>query len=246
MGILGLALVFGLMVSGCLTEPDDGSGNPIPNNPNTPENPDNPGNPNDPPNSSKNIAVYMEKPTTWSQVYAYVWDDGGTEYTGSGSGTVLTGQSGGYYSFQAKDVENGYINVRFNDGGSHSSLDILDVETDTYYKSAGAFSGDNTKITLTASTSGSFTAPALTAVPATTEEFIFPQSTYKYTVEVRADDKGDGPLYGKWSSEISVTTPPGGFHECPCLRRRAIKSRSKGEIADTTAARAYPYVAVQR
>ncbi|MDR2096600.1 MAG: starch-binding protein [Treponema sp.] len=387
-GILGLTLVFGLMVSGCPTEPDDGSGNPIPNNPNTPENPDNPGNPNDSPNSSKNIAVYMEKPAAWSQVYAYVWDDGGTEYTGSGSGTVLTEQSGGYYSFQAKDVENGYINVRFSDGGSHSSLDILDVETDTYYKSAGAFSGDNTKITLAASSSGSFTAPALTAVPATTtvtlnwtlipdadgyvmydefvefdedeeeipdseywhfqkilpreqtsylddnygeyleaaniytwklvavkfngsfeysdlagmedddldeeafsenytvlydfgikevetlegtlpaptglkiledeltptsvalqwepvdgagyymvwwwndgsdgreegwyyieaafdpqyvdadEEFIFPQSTYKYKVEARADDEGDGPLYGKWSSEVSVTTPP--------------------------------------
>jgi hypothetical protein len=39
------------------------------------------------------------------------------------------------------------------------------------------------------------------------EEFIFPNSTYKYLVEARADDHGDGPLYGQWSDEVTVTTP---------------------------------------
>jgi hypothetical protein len=39
------------------------------------------------------------------------------------------------------------------------------------------------------------------------EEFIFPSSTYKYKVEARADDHGDGPLYGKWSNAVTVTTP---------------------------------------
>jgi hypothetical protein len=116
----------------------------------------------------ESITVYMKKPAGWPQLYAYVWDDGGTEYAGSGSGTALTGQSGGYYSFQTNQVENGYINVRFNDGASNSTLDILDVETDTYYQSAGVFSGDDSKIRLVAGVTGNIAAPALNAVPAAT------------------------------------------------------------------------------
>lgn len=90
--------------------------------------------------NTKNITVYMEKPNAWSQLYAYVWDDGGTVYSDDAPGTALTAKNAnGYYSFQANQAEYGYINVRFSDGSASSSIDILGVEDDTYYKSAGTY-----------------------------------------------------------------------------------------------------------
>lgn len=152
MGILSLGLVFGLILTGCPTETDDGSGN----NSNTPSTPNTP---NDPQDSSKNIAVYLEKPTNWSKVYAYVWDDSGKEYSESSPGTLLTTQSGGFYSYEAQSPEYGYVNVRFNDGASQSTLDIFGVDTDTWYKQAGTYSADTSKILLNQNNSAAIAIP---------------------------------------------------------------------------------------
>jgi hypothetical protein len=122
-GIISILLVFGLFLTGCPNPADDsGTGNSI----------------NPPP--PKDITVHLEKPAVWPRVYAYVWDDSGKEYTDANPGTLLT-QSGGFYSYKAQSAEYGYINVRFTDGGSQSTLDILGVDTDTWYKGAQVFSG---------------------------------------------------------------------------------------------------------
>ncbi|MDR2535664.1 MAG: starch-binding protein [Treponema sp.] len=142
-GICGMMLTYGLLLAGC--------GNPAAED--TAEN-------NPPVNSPHNaVTVYMQKPAGWSQVYAYVWDDAGAEYSESGAGTLLTDQSGGYYSFRADSPEYGYINVRFNDGGSQSTLDILGVGTDTYYQSAGTYGGSPSKTILRAGETAAVTAP---------------------------------------------------------------------------------------
>ncbi|MDR1220295.1 MAG: InlB B-repeat-containing protein [Treponema sp.] len=118
---------------------------------------------------AKNITVYMEKPNAWSQLYAYVWDDGGTVYSEDAPGTALTAKNtNGYYSFQANQAEYGYINVRFSNGGSSSSIDILGVEDDTYYKSAGTYLAGGSELLLRAggtavvSTTPMFTASEVT------------------------------------------------------------------------------------
>jgi len=116
-GMLSVALAFAMAVLGCPSEVEKPEENP--------------------PAGSKTITVYMEKPSDWSQVYAYLWDDGGKEYTSGAPGTLLTSVSGGYHSFKAEGAEYGYVNVRFSDGSSKSSVDIFGVNTDTWYKSAG-------------------------------------------------------------------------------------------------------------
>ncbi|MDR3170955.1 MAG: starch-binding protein [Treponema sp.] len=159
-GILSLALVFGMLLFvGCPTE-DDGGNN---------TGGDNPGGENPGGNTTgTNITLYMAKPASWSNLYAYVWDDSGKEFTATTPGTALTTQSNGFYSYQAQSAEYGYVNVRFSDGGSNATLDILDVEADTYYKSAGTLSGNSSKVKLVAGSTGSFTTPALSGTPAST------------------------------------------------------------------------------
>lgn len=142
-GILGIAPVFGLLLAGC--------GNPAGDDNSAPVNPP----------VTKAVTVYMQKPADWAGVYAYVWDDSGKEYSEGEPGTLLTSQNGGYYSFKADSAEYGYINVRFSDGGSQSAMDILGVDSNTWYQSAGAFSGDRSKVVLRAGETS-----AVAAVPA--------------------------------------------------------------------------------
>jgi hypothetical protein len=95
-GMFSILLAFGLVFVGCNDSTnDDGNGNDTPNNP--------------PVNLSKNITVYMEKPAGWSQLYAYVWDDSGKEFTAATPGTALTTASSGFYSYQAQSAEYGYV-----------------------------------------------------------------------------------------------------------------------------------------
>jgi len=136
--------VFGLLLVGCDNSSGDGPNN-IPVKP------------------AKDITVFIQQPSDWSGVYAYVWDDSGKEYNGSGSGNLLTNQNNGFYSFKAESAEYGYINVRFNNGSSKSALDILGVNTDTYFKSTGTFSGDSSKILLQESSTSNISAPVFKA-----------------------------------------------------------------------------------
>ncbi|MDR0558319.1 MAG: starch-binding protein [Treponema sp.] len=101
----------------------------------------------------------MEKPSGWAQLYAYIWDDGGNEYSDSSPVALLTAASNGYYSFQASDVEYGYVNVCFSDGGSHASIDILGVDANTYYKSSGAYPADSSKVLLQSGVTANIPAP---------------------------------------------------------------------------------------
>jgi hypothetical protein len=165
-GILSLALVFGMLLFvGCPTEDDGGSNTGGDNTGGDNTGGDNTGGDNTGGDNTggdttgKNITVYMEKPAGWSQLYAYVWDDSGKEFTATTPGTALTTASSGFYSYQAQSAENDYINVRFSDGGSNATLDILGVDSNTYYKSLGTFSTDSSKVRLNASTNGTFTAP---------------------------------------------------------------------------------------
>jgi len=95
----------------------------------------------------------MEKPSDWAGLYAYVWDDSGKEYNGSGSGNLMTNLNNGFYSFRAESVDYGYINVRFNNGGSSSAIDVLGVNTDTYFKSTGYLNDISRNILMQSSTS---------------------------------------------------------------------------------------------
>jgi hypothetical protein len=124
---LAVILALGLVLGGCDTEA---------------ENPDE----NQPADISKDITVYMEKPSDWYELYAYVWDDAGNEYTASSPGTLLNSAGNGYYSFRTNKAEYGYINVRFSNGGSQSSIDILGVDANTYYKSSGVYLEDTSKV----------------------------------------------------------------------------------------------------
>jgi hypothetical protein len=154
-----LTIAFMLLATGC----DTG------NNPG-----DNPGKQDDeqgdelPVNQSRSITVNMQKPAGWSQLYVYAWDDSGTEYTGAAPGTELTDSSGGFYSYNVSSAEYGYINVRFGDGGSHSTLDIQGVDSNTYFTDAGAYTGDSSKILVAASSNSNFTVSTFTGTPATT------------------------------------------------------------------------------
>jgi hypothetical protein len=158
MGILSLALVFGMLLFvGC---PEDGGNNTGGENPSG-ENPagetpsgDNPaGETPGGDTTGKNITVSLKKPASWSQVYAYVWDDNGNEYTQANSGTQLS-ESSGFYSYKAS-TQYGYVNARFTDGASNSTMDILDVEADTYYQAASYSSGST--LLLNESSNGTFT-----------------------------------------------------------------------------------------
>jgi hypothetical protein len=117
---------------------------------------------------SRNITVNMQKPDNWSFLYIYAWDDSGTEYTGAAPGTELTSSSGGFYSYNVPSAEYGYINVRFSDGGSNSTLDIQGVESNTYFTNAGTYTGDSSQIRVAASSNDSFTASTFTGIPAIT------------------------------------------------------------------------------
>jgi hypothetical protein len=152
-GLLALASM--VVVTGC-----DTGNNPV----------DNSGQQGDelPSNQSRSITVNMQKPANWQSLYLYAWDDSGTEYTGAAPGTELTGSSGGFYSYNVPSAEYGYINVRFSDGGSNSTLDIQDVESDTYFASDGAYTGDSSKILVAASANSSFPGKTFTGVPTTT------------------------------------------------------------------------------
>jgi hypothetical protein len=154
-GILSLALVFGMLLFvGCPTE-DDGGNN---------TGGDNTGGDNTGGNTTgKNIMLYMAKPAGWSNLYAYVWDDSGKEFTATTPGTALTTASSGFYSYQAQSAEYGYVNVRFSDGSSNKTLDILGVDTDTYYQSAGAYAGDSSKVLLRASNTATIATPQFKA-----------------------------------------------------------------------------------
>jgi hypothetical protein len=148
-GMFSIVLAFGLVFVGCDNPAnDDGNGNNTPNNPVNPP---------------KNITVYIEKPASWSQLYAYVWDDSGKEFTATTPGTALTTTSNGFYSYQAQSAEYGYVNVRFSDGGSGQTLDILGVDADTYYQSAGSYAGDSSKILLRASNTATIVTPQFKA-----------------------------------------------------------------------------------
>jgi hypothetical protein len=175
-GILSLALVFGMLLFvGCPAEDDGGNNTGGDNTSGDNTGGDNTGGGNTGGDNtggdntggdntggnttSKNITVYMEKPADWSQLYAYVWDDSGKEFTAATPGTALTTASSGFYSYQAQSVEYGYVNVRFNDGGSNTTLDILGVDADTYYKSAGAYSGDSSQVLVRSSNTATITTP---------------------------------------------------------------------------------------
>jgi hypothetical protein len=145
-GIFGILLVFGFIFAGCTNPTNDEGDN---NNPNTPP-------------INENITVYMQKPSGWSSLYAYVWDDSGKEYTASAPGTELTETSNGFYSYQAQSAEYGYINVRFTDGGYNSTLDILGIDKDTWYKDAEIYSAISQTV-VQSSDSSSFTTPQFTA-----------------------------------------------------------------------------------
>ena len=109
LGILAFALVFGLFMAAC----DNGLGS------------------SSVPSDTIDITVYMQKPSEWSQLYAYVWDEAGKEYSNSGNGTMMIGPgSDGFYSFKTNSPDYGYVNVRFNDGGSKSSLDPGNSDSD--------------------------------------------------------------------------------------------------------------------
>jgi hypothetical protein len=100
-------------------------------------------------------------------VYAYVWDDSGKEYSESSPGTLLTTQSGGFYSYEAQSPEYGYVHVRFNDGTDQSTLDILGVDKNTYYQSSGTYSGDSSKVLVRSSTTSSISVPKFKATEIT-------------------------------------------------------------------------------
>jgi hypothetical protein len=150
-----LVIAFMLLATGCDTgnNPVDKSGQEGDDEPIT---------------QSRSITVNMQKPAGWPQLYVYAWDDSGTEYTGAAPGTELTDSSGGFYAYNVPSAEYGYINVRFSDGGSHSTLDIQGIESNTYFTSAGAYTGDSSKILIAASSDGSFPASTFTGIPATT------------------------------------------------------------------------------
>jgi hypothetical protein len=154
-GILSLMLVFGLALTGCDTGGEDGSGYNNGDNNGTGAN-------------AKSITVNMQKPSNWPQLYVYAWDDSGTEYTGAEPGTELTASSGGFYSYNVPSAEYGYINVRYSDGGSKSTFDIQGVESNTYFTSAGVYTGDSSKIRLAASSTSSFPSSTFTGIPTTT------------------------------------------------------------------------------
>ena len=145
LGILAFMLVLGLSMTAC----ESGIGGSS----------ESPGSGSEP-----DITVYMQKPSDWSQLFAYVWDETGKEYSNSGYGTMMIGPgSDDYYSFKATSPDYGYVNVRFSDGGSKSSLDITGVNTNTWYSNSGTYSGSSSKITLYSSNSTSIAAPVFKA-----------------------------------------------------------------------------------
>lgn len=134
-GLFSLTLAIVLSLAGCNTGTD-----PQPENSNPTE------------DISKNITVFMQKPSGWSQVYAYIWDDDGTVYTAGTPGNLLTtADNNGYYSIQAKAAEFGYVNVKFSDGNTKSSIDILGVNQDTYYKGMDSYLPGSSELLLQSS-----------------------------------------------------------------------------------------------
>jgi hypothetical protein len=118
--IVCVTLAIGLVLAGCDT--GTGGGNGTENNGGGSNNTDDSG------ANAKSITVNMQKPANWPHLYVYAWDDSSTEYAGAAPGTELTDSSGGFYSYHVPSAEYGYINVRFSDGGSNSTLDIQGVE----------------------------------------------------------------------------------------------------------------------
>jgi predicted small secreted protein len=154
LGVMALVLSFGLVLAGC-DNATNGGGNDNNNN----------GGKNPPTGSDRTpvpITVYVEKPASWTQLYAYVWDDSGDgngkEYNGASPGTELTNINGaGFYSFQAA-ADYGYLNFRFSDGGGNSSVDIQGVDNTTYFKSADKTTADS-KVIFQESTTSAFVNP---------------------------------------------------------------------------------------
>ena len=142
--VVATLLVFGLWLAGCSNPAGDNSTDT-------------------PPKLATAVTVYMQKPSDWQELHAYVWDDSGKEYNGSGSGNLLTDLSNGFYSFHVESAEYGYINVRFNNGSSKSALDVLGVNTDTYFQGAGPFPGDTSRILLRQSSTSTISAPVFKA-----------------------------------------------------------------------------------
>jgi hypothetical protein len=169
-GLIVLALVFGAALAGC-----DSGGEESP--------------PNNPPDIAKNITVYMEKPSGWDTLYAYVWDDNGSVYTAGSPGAVMNEAGDGFFSYSVK-AEYGYINVKFSGGNGNTTADILGVDSDTYYQTR--FSGQNGVVYLNAAASPSdFASPSIRASEVT-------DSTV--TLEWTAIPEADGyVLYDEWS-----------------------------------------------